>query len=216
MFTGIIEDIGTVRSFKKTGDCGKMTITTNLPLETIGTGDSIAIDGVCLTVVNIDGKDCSFDVAEETLNVTTLGTLSVGSHVNLEMALTMGKALGGHMVTGHVDTPGTIKSVKNLTGNDGDYVEIEVTVPEKFFPHLVRKGSVAVDGISLTVADLTSDGFRIAIIPHTLEKTTLDEKKAGSPVNIETDIIGKYIERFLTLGKVDRNITDSILGKDKE
>lgn len=212
MFTGIIEDIGTVESFKKTGDCGKMTISSKLPLETIGEGDSIAIDGVCLTVVNIDGNKCSFDVAQETLNVTTLGTLDIGSHVNLEMALTMGKALGGHMVTGHVDTPGTIDSVKRLTGNDGDYIEIEITVPSKFFPHLVRKGSVAVDGISLTVADLTDDGFRVAIIPHTLEKTTLDEKKEGSTVNIETDIIGKYIERFLTLGRVDRSITDSIIG----
>lgn len=214
MFTGIIEDIGTVRSFKKTGGCGKITVATSLELGSVNIGDSIAVNGVCLTVTGKTDGQFTSDVAGETLKVTTLGELREGSRVNLEGALAMGKALGGHLVTGHVDTPGTIRDIKKVSSGEGDYIEIEVTIPSKFLPHLVRKGSVAIDGISLTVADLTENGFRAAIIPHTLEKTTLDEKKKGSTVNIETDLIGKYVERFMSLRGDDKSsgsITDSLL-----
>jgi len=210
MFTGIIEDIGKVKSFKKGADSGKITIATGLKLDSVNIGDSIAVNGVCLTVVEKSGSDFSANVAAETLNVTNLGELKEGSLVNLEGALLMGKALGGHLVTGHVDTAGEVVDIKKAQNPDGEYFDIEISVPEKFFPHLVRKGSVAVDGISLTVADLTDSGFRVAIIPHTLEKTTLSNKKKGSTVNIETDIIGKYVERFLTLGRADKELTSSI------
>lgn len=218
MFTGIIEDIGVVSSFKKTGDCGKITIATGLDLDAINIGDSIAVSGVCLTVVTKGDGKFSSDVAGETLKVTTLGSLVVGSRVNLEGALSMGKALGGHLVTGHVDSPAVIKDIKKVTSTDGDYIEIEVKVDKQFLPHLVRKGSVALDGISLTVADILPDGFRVAIIPHTLEKTTLGEKKKGDALNIETDLIGKYVERFMSLrggggdsGSESKSITDSLL-----
>lgn len=202
MFTGIIEATGRVKSVEKKGLSGRITVETALDLTDVNEGDSINVDGVCLTVTGVlkegrsQGGRWAFkaDISAETLRITTLGELRSGSSVNLEKSLTPRKPLGGHFVTGHVDGTGTIR--RKVTSGEG--VELEVSVPEALSRQLVKKGSVSVDGISLTVAELTEGGFRAAIIPHTLKVTTLVEKGEGGRVNIETDIIGKYVERFLS------------------
>lgn len=193
MFTGIIEDVGTVKSIEKRGRSGRITIETSLDLSSVKEGDSIAVEGACVTVVALGAATFTADLSEETLRVTTLGGLTSGCRVNLEPALTLGKPLGGHFVSGHIDGVGKVVSIAEKEG----YIDMEVTVPMELSHQLVKKGSVAVDGISLTVADLTRNRFKVAVIPHTLKKTTLESKKTGSSVNIETDIIGKYVQRFL-------------------
>src|SRR3989338_9030274 len=168
-------------------------------VEETGIGDSIAVDGVCLTVKNISGKEFSADLSEETLKLTTLSELNPGSKVNLERALKMNNRLGGHFVTGHIDGKGSIaeKTVSNQSA------EITISVPEEIMQYVVKKGSIAVNGISLTVARCDSNSFTVAIIPLTLQITNLGMKKIGDEVNIETDVIGKYIEKFL--GRLDGN-----------
>ncbi len=206
MFTGIIEDIGIVKSIEKNGKTGKMTLQSSLDMAAVSIGDSIAVDGVCLTVVAREGSQFVADISEETFKCTTLGERVVGDGVNLEPALTPQKPLGGHMVSGHVDGVGTVRAIKE----GGEYVEIEFNLPREFMMQIVRKGSIAVDGISLTVADIRGDGFMAAIIPHTLKETTLSDKKVGSKVNMETDIIGKYVERYL-VGDRGGSITEGFL-----
>ncbi|MEE9613512.1 MAG: riboflavin synthase [Thermodesulfobacteriota bacterium] len=208
MFTGIIEAIGTVKTVEKKGTSGRITVETALDLGGVAVGDSIAVSGACLTVVALKGNTFSADVSDETLKLTTLGSAGPGERVNLELALTLSKPLGGHIVTGHVDCVGTVER----KAEKGENLDIEVSVPREFLPQLVRKGSVAMDGISLTVAVLTDKGFRTVIIPHTIENTTLSEKRAGTKVNIETDIIGKYVERVLKGGGGGgKNITEGFL-----
>ncbi|HEY4708033.1 MAG TPA: riboflavin synthase [Thermodesulfobacteriota bacterium] len=207
MFTGIIEDVGTVKHIEKKGAFAKITVESALVPSNARTGDSIAIDGACLTATAINGSTFTADVSGETLNVTTLGSLVSGSRVNVELALTLSKPLGGHMVSGHVDAIGTIKGiVKN-----GENVELTVAVPTSLMPQIVKKGSIAIDGISLTVADLGADFVKIAVIPHTLRNTNLLSKKEGSRVNVETDIIGKYVERFFA--KKESRITETFLSE---
>lgn len=206
MFTGIIEDVGRVKNIEKRGAFGRISVETALSLETVKIGDSIAVNGACLTATAISGASFSADVSEETLKVTTLGSLRSGDKVNLELALTLSKPLGGHMVTGHVDGLGTLRR-KTASGEN---LVIEIGAPKELMHQIVRKGSITVDGISLTVADLLSDGFTIAIIPHTLEKTNLLNVKEGSKVNLETDLIGKYVERLLSTKK-DSRITEDFL-----
>ncbi|MFQ5465259.1 MAG: riboflavin synthase [Thermodesulfobacteriota bacterium] len=193
MFTGIIEDVGAVKSIEKKGSSGRITVETSLDLSAIKEGDSIAVDGACLTVTGLGGGSFTADLSDETLRATTLSGLETGSRVNLEHAMTLAKPLGGHLVTGHVDGIGRVTSAVARQGS----TDLEITAPEPLMPLVVLKGSVAVDGISLTVAGLTRTGFRVAVIPHTLDRTTLPLKKAGSRVNIETDIIGKYVDRLL-------------------
>jgi len=208
MFTGIIEDVGSVKSIEKKGSSGRITVETSLDLSAIKEGDSIAVDGACLTVTGLGGGGFTADLSDETLRVTTLSELRAGSRVNLEPAMTLAKPLGGHLVTGHVDGIGSVASSVARQGS----MDLEITAPEALMPLLVPKGSVAVDGISLTVAGLTRTGFRVAVIPHTLERTTLPLKKAGSRVNIETDIIGKYVDRLLRART--RGVTRDLLAEE--
>ncbi|MEK7679884.1 MAG: riboflavin synthase [Deltaproteobacteria bacterium] len=194
MFTGIIEDTGAVKSVEKKGASGRISIETALDLAPVSVGESIAVDGACLTVTRISPRDFSADVSEETLSRTTIGKLKKGDKVNLERPLTASKFLGGHIVTGHIDGTGAIKSIKEA----GGYSDIEFAVLPEISRQIVKKGSIAIDGISLTVAGLTAQGFRVVLIPHTITRTTLINKGKGSLVNIETDIIAKYVERFLS------------------
>ncbi len=193
MFTGIIEGVGTVKSIEKKGASGRITVETDFSIDGARPGDSIAINGVCLTADALSGDSFSADVSGETLRVTTLGKLKKRERVNVERALTLSRPLGGHIVTGHIDGVGFIKKKTAEKEN----LDIEFGVNPELMLHIVKKGSVAIDGISLTVAELTTEGFRAAVIPHTLRKTTLELKSEGGKVNIETDIIGKYVEKFM-------------------
>ena len=206
MFTGIIEAIGTVENLEKRGASGRIKVRCPFAPDALKAGDSVSVNGSCLTVVNFTGGVFSADVSSETLLHTTFGRLKKGSAVNLEMPLTLSKPIGGHIITGHVDCKGKI-----MTRQDTDAFSIfEISVERQARRFLVHKGSVAIDGISLTIAELIEDGFETAVIPHTLKSTTLSSRKVGDEVNIETDIIGKYVERF-TAGNVGKGVTEDFL-----
>ncbi len=192
MFTGIIEEMGVVKAAGKTRQGGGVTILAQTVLDGLKPGDSLTVNGVCLTVVGCDGTEIQADISPETLKVTTLGTLKAGDPVNLERAMRLGDRLGGHLVTGHVDGIGTIRS----RVQDGDAIQFTVEASGALLRYCVPKGSIAVDGISLTVNEVTDRGFRVTVIPHTAKATTLGIKQAGDPVNLETDLIGKYVERL--------------------
>ncbi len=203
MFTGLIEEVGIVKEISNKGDNLRLAIAANKIMDDISMGSSIAIDGTCLTVVTLPspppykggdkGGVFEVDVSEETVKKTTIGGFKSGRKVNLERAMKIGGRLGGHFVTGHVDGIGEI--IKFDKTVDGAYLAIKA--PEGTIRYMVYKGSVAIDGISLTVASVESDSITIALIPHTIEMTNLKEKSVGEKVNIECDIIGKYIERFV-------------------
>jgi riboflavin synthase len=184
MFTGLIREVGAVESF----DGGRLTIRAPETSRDARLGDSVAIAGVCLTVVAVDGERLSFDTVPETLARTSLGRLHAGSAVNLEPALRAGDALGGHYVQGHVDGVGSVRSVGELTWFDA---------PPELLRYVVEKGSIAVEGTSLTVAAVDDAGFAVALIPHTLEVTTLGRLQPGDAVNLEADVLAKYVERLL-------------------
>ncbi|MCX7793640.1 MAG: riboflavin synthase [Thermodesulfovibrionales bacterium] len=192
MFTGIIIELGTVQSLIKGGKVSRLYIKTSFSKKA-SIGDSIAVNGVCLTVVDIKDHAVGFDLSEETLKVTNLGELTPGARVNIEPAMRADSSFGGHMVTGHVDCTGIIKTKQQK----GDLVYFEISAPSEFMKYLVPKGSVAVDGISLTVVELGRDYFSLIIIPHTARITTLGFKGPGDRVNLEADIIGKYVIRYL-------------------
>jgi riboflavin synthase len=189
VFTGLVREVGEVVSF----DDGRLTIRAPRTAEGAKLGDSIAIDGVCLTVVEVGGDTFAFDAVPETLSRTSLGTLDHGSRVNLEPALRAGDALGGHYVQGHVDGVGTVRSVEP----EGDGKRIWFDLPEPLLRYAVEKGSVAIQGTSLTVAAVDDAGVAVALIPHTLEETTLGALAAGAKVNVESDVLAKYVERLL-------------------
>ena len=198
MFTGIVEELGEVVSVEHLGDSARLTV--RGPQVTAGTrhGDSIAVNGTCLTVTGIRGSDFTADVMAETLRRTGLGALGPGAPVNLERSMRLGDRLGGHMVQGHVDGVGTVTS--RVSGERWDVVQI--TVPPGLDRYLVEKGSVAVDGVSLTVSALGGGRteppwFEVSLIPATLAATTLGRIRPGDSVNLETDVIGKYVERML-------------------
>lgn len=194
MFTGLIEDVGKVLRLQRSGSAARLTVVTALPCSEIALGDSVAVNGACLTVVTIGSGELTFDVSPESLDRTTLGVLAGSAPVNLERALRVGDRLGGHLVSGHIDTVATVAGLRELSGN----LEISFQMPTEHARYVVEKGSVAIDGISLTVNSVKNDGFSVNIIPHTAEKTTLRLVRPGFRVNIETDIIGKYVERLLT------------------
>lgn len=200
MFTGLIEDVGTVRRLEKQGMAGRITVATKLPLESIALGDSVAVNGACLTAVAKSGNELTFDASPETLARTTLGTLGIGTPVNLERALRLGDRLGGHIVTGHVDFIATVSERNDIAGNR----VFAFRIPDEFSSYLVAKGSVTIDGISLTVNTVSDTGFSVNIIPHTGSMTTLSGINPRAQVNIETDILGKYIERLLSRGSIPR------------
>jgi riboflavin synthase len=189
MFTGLVKEVGTVVSM----DGGRLTIDAAETSQGVQLGDSIAIDGVCLTVVTFDGATLSFDAVPETLARTALGSLDQGSRVNLEPALRAGDPLGGHYVQGHVDGVGAVESV--VPEGEGRRVRFEA--PAELLKYIVAKGSIAVQGTSLTVAAVDESGFEVALIPHTLQATTLGELEPEQPVNLETDVLAKYVEKLL-------------------
>jgi riboflavin synthase len=205
LFTGIIEDLATVEGIKRTNQGALLSFGTALPLSRISIGDSIAVNGACLTVVKkgrgkLRGKPAdkiagiiAMDVSAETLRRTTLGTLTVGDRVNLERCLTLDKLLGGHLVSGHVDGVGKIVAITP----EGDSKLYTFEVPPAQARYLVEKGSVAIDGVSLTVFAISGGRFSVALIPHTLKLTTLGRKGPGAAVNVESDMLVKYVERIL-------------------
>ncbi|WP_438432290.1 riboflavin synthase [Gorillibacterium sp. sgz500922] len=194
MFTGIIEEIGTMRSVKRAGHSLVLSVNASRILEDVHLGDSIAVNGVCLTVISFDRTGVAMDVMPETYRKTTLALLEPGSRVNLERAMAAGGRYGGHMVQGHVDATGVIRS-RTREENAVVYT-IEPERPG-LLRYVVPQGSVAIDGISLTVVSADADRFTVSIIPHTLQETILADKHAGDAVNVECDILGKYIERLL-------------------
>lgn len=194
MFTGLIEATGTVRTLTPVAGGRRITIDTPLGAE-LGLGDSVATNGVCLTVVHRDAGSWSADVSPETLRVTALGTLAPGTLVNLERPLAVGSRLGGHFVQGHVDGTGRLEAATA----DGEFYRLRVSFPPALAPYFIEKGSVAVDGISLTVAALGTSTFDVQIIPHTWTHTTLRALRPGATVNLECDMVGKYVLRSLSL-----------------
>ena len=193
MFTGLIEKIGRVVRLTVSGDAARLRLDLGDVAEGVALGDSVAVDGACLTAVRVQGSEVEFDVSSETLSRTTLGSLRAGVEVNVERSLRVGDRLGGHFVLGHVDCVGTIASMRKTSGQ----MTLEVTAPREVAASLIPKGSVAVDGISLTIAGVGEGRFTAAIIPHTLDNTTLRRKSAGDRVNIELDVLGKYVARLI-------------------
>jgi riboflavin synthase len=195
MFTGIVEGTGTVTEIKRRTKESTLSITANrIDPSELRPGDSIAVNGACLTVTSISGGAFTTDASRETLSRTNLGRLRAGSRVNLERSLRAGDRMGGHIVNGHVDGVGTVGSKMK----SGSSVEFKFTVPEDLSRYIVEKGSVAVDGVSLTVNSADGNEFSVNIIPYTLAETTFGALRKGSRVNIECDIIGKYVEKFMT------------------
>ncbi len=193
MFTGIIEELGSVRTIEERGENARIVIDARVVTEGTSHGDSIAVNGVCLTALDIHDDSFAADVSRETLLRSTLGSLKPDAPVNLERAVTPATRLGGHMVQGHVDARGTFVSVEN----HGESWTVRIGFPPEIARYLVFNGSVAVEGISLTIANLGEDYFEIAIIPKTWEVTNLSHLKPGEGVNLEVDVIGKYVERLL-------------------
>lgn len=200
MFTGLIVEMGVVTSLTGRGGGALLSLEADDVASSAETGDSISVNGVCLTVVKKREHELSFDLSDETLKSTNLGYLKKGDPVNLEPSLRPDSRIGGHFVTGHVDTVGRIRSIAST----GDMMKLEIESPAKALSFLVEKGSVAVDGISLTVVDILKDRFTLVIIPHTAKLTTLGTKEPGDTVNIEVDILGKYVAKFLQ-GRDDKD-----------
>jgi riboflavin synthase len=201
MFTGIVEELGTVESVEQLSDAVRLTVRATTVLEDASLGDSIAVNGCCLTVVSTSSTDgttadtWTADVMAETLAKTGLGSLAPGDRVNLERAATVGSRLGGHLVQGHVDAVGHV--VRREPGENWDVVTI--SMPSALAPYLVDKGSITVDGVSLTVVAAADDSFTVSLIPETLRRTTLGTRAPGDAVNLEVDVIGKYVARQLEL-----------------
>jgi len=188
MFTGIVEELGRVESIKP----GKITVSANKAIERIELGDSIAVNGVCLTVINIDNHRLSFETMPETLKRTNLGLLHTGDEVNLERALAVGGRLGGHFVQGHVDGTGQIQSL----ASEGEATVVRFKAPKELMRYIVEKGFIAVDGTSLTVVDCNSVSFSVSLVGYTKQNTNLSRKKVSDTVNLEADILAKYVEKL--------------------
>jgi riboflavin synthase len=193
VFTGLIIEMGEIVSSQKRSGGMMLSLKSSTLASTAQNGDSISVNGVCLTAVNKDNNILTFDLSKETITSTNLGMLKVGDKVNLEPSLSPTSKIGGHFVTGHVDGIGRICLKENI----GDMMKIGIGAPQKIMKYFIEKGSVAVDGISLTIVDIFNDSFTAVIIPHTAKYTTIGLKALGDTVNIEADIIGKYVAKFL-------------------
>lgn len=200
MFTGIVEEIGTVERVRRGAASAELRILARTVLEDIHLGDSIAVNGVCLTVTDFDGAGFSADVMHETLNRSSLAQVRAGTRVNLERAMAANGRFGGHIVAGHVDGTGVIER----TRRDGNALWYDFSAAPEVLRYVVEKGSIAVDGVSLTVARVDARGFSISAIPHTLANTALQYKRVGERVNLETDIIGKYVEKLMRPAGAER------------
>lgn len=198
MFTGIVEEIGTIEEVRRGLHSAVLKIRAAKVLEDVHIGDSIAVNGVCLTVTSFGGNVFSADVMHETLERSSLAGMTKGRHVNLERAMAADGRFGGHIVAGHVDGTGTITGIRK----DDTAVWFTIQAPLEVMRYIVEKGSITIDGISLTVARVDADSFAISAIPHTVAVTVLRDRKPGDKVNLETDIIGKYVEKLLTSGPV--------------
>jgi riboflavin synthase len=205
MFTGIIEELGRIVSLEKHAGGARIKISAKVVTKDTNEGDSIAVNGVCLTALNVQADSFTADVSGETLHRSTLGSLKVNSKVNLERAVTPAARLGGHIVQGHVDARGKFLQAEQ----NGDFWKMRVSYPSEIGQYLVYKGSIAVEGISLTIANLTDDFFEIAVIPKTWKLTNLSSLKNGDAVNLEVDVIAKYVERIMLYGKAEKK-TESI------
>ncbi|MZP29057.1 riboflavin synthase [Heliobacterium undosum] len=194
MFTGIVEELGVVRAISRGARSAKIEINAKTVVEDVKLGDSIAVNGVCLTVVRFDGSGFTADVMAETIDRTALSELQPGHRVNLERAVRAGDRLGGHIVSGHIDAVGVIRGQERVD----IAVVTEIAAPPELLRYVIPKGSIAIDGISLTVVDVFEAAFTVSLIPHTAGLTTLGLKKPGHKVNLEADVIGKYVERLLT------------------
>jgi len=193
MFTGIIEEMGVVKAVERTLAGARLSVLASTVMDDLGIGDSISVNGACLTVVSRDEREFTVDVSTETLSVTSLGRVSAGAPVNLERAMKIHQRIGGHLVSGHVDEVGAVRSRRQ----DGNTLTITIEASKDVLRYCVPKGSITVDGISLTINELTDRSFGVAIIPHTAKVTTLGLKQIGDTVNLEADLIGKYVERLL-------------------
>lgn len=207
MFTGIVEEVGRVQSIRREPANAVLTIAASKVLEDVHLGDSIAVCGVCLTVTSFTSSAFTADVMHETLNRSSLGALKPGSPVNLERAMPANGRFGGHIVSGHIDGTGRITRIRP----DGNAVWYTISATPSLLRYIVEKGSIAIDGISLTVAQVTGRDFSVSIIPHTQGQTTLSARRVGDTVNLETDCIGKYVEKLL--GSPDVGITQAFLAR---
>ncbi len=216
MFTGIIESFGTIKRIESNGEGKVLHIGCDLDLSQSKIGDSIAVNGACLTAVALGINDFKVDMAPETVARTTFNKMGPGTRVNIERALRLSDRIDGHLVSGHIDGTGTIVSIQK----NSNAVILDVTIPEKLAADMIEKGSVAIEGISLTINQCSDKNFQVSIIPHTAKITTIGLKQAGDKVNIETDMLGKYVRKIVTGGKSDRgqkpdsDITMSLLAKN--
>lgn len=198
MFTGLVQSLATVQAVVPEGPGVRLVIADSMTALRAAVGDSIALNGCCLTVVSVDDESLAFEAGPETLARTTLGKLAKGDRINLETSLKVGDELGGHLVTGHIDAVGTIDARQDDTQQDGaEWSTFWIRVPGDLMRQMASKGSVAVDGVSLTLVDVEDQRFSVALIPHTLHVTTLGSRQAGDRVNLETDVLAKYVQRQL-------------------
>jgi len=193
MFSGIVEEMGAIQSIEKGLAGAKFSILASVILDDLHVGDSVSVSGACLTVTKLEGQSFSVDVSTETLNCTILGQITVGTPVNLERAMKLNARMGGHMVTGHVDGIGALRAREQ----DGNAIYLTIEAPQDIMRYCVAKGSITIDGISLTINAVMDRSFAVAIIPHTAKVTTMGLKQIGDAVNLESDLIGKYVERLL-------------------
>jgi len=201
MFTGIIESFGTIQRIESSGEGKVLHISCDLDLSQSKIGDSIAVNGACLTAVSLGKNSFSVDMAPETVSRTTFSTMGPGTRVNIERALKLSDRIDGHLVSGHIDGTGTIASIQKKS----NAVILDVSVPEALACDMIEKGSVAIEGISLTINQCWDTGFQVSIIPHTAKITTIGYKQVGDKINIETDMLGKYVRKFLTKGGMGAN-----------
>lgn len=209
MFTGLVAELGTVEKLAQQGNSFHLTVAAAKVMQNLKIGDSVAVNGVCLTVVRLGDASFTADVMPETVRLTNIGLLHAGDRVNLERTLRLCDGLDGHIVSGHVEGLGTIASRRP----DGIAMVVTITTPAELLKYIIKKGSIAIDGISLTVTEVTETSFSVSLIPHTAQETTLGFKDVGAKVNLETDIIAKYVERMLGFNKKEKQ-QDALLDKN--